>query len=99
MVRLMASTSWISLPAPSAVRQDLQQVALVTLPQVVLELDGAVEMVDDRALAAAGDHDHLLDAAGDGLLDAVLDGRLVDERQHLLGLGLGHGKESRAQAS
>ena len=34
----------------------------------------------------------------DGLLDHVLDGRLVDERQHLLGLGLGGGQEPGAEA-
>ena len=34
---------------------------------------------------------------GKGLLDAVLDDRLVDERQHLLGLGLGGRQEAGAQ--
>src|ERR1700694_1793126 len=77
--------------------QDVEQVALAALLEVVLELQGAVEVVDDRALAAAGDHDHLLDAAGDRLLDAVLNGRLVDQRQHLFGLGLGGRQEARAE--
>ena len=35
----------------------------------------------------------MLDARGDRLLDAVLDHRLVDERQHLLGLRLRRGQE------
>ena len=35
---------------------------------------------------------------GDRLLDHVLDDRLVDERQHLLRLRLGGGKEARAEA-
>ena len=65
--------------------------------EVVLELERAVEVVDDGALAAAGDHDHLLDPAGDRLLDAVLDRRLVDERQHLFRLRLGDRQESRAE--
>jgi hypothetical protein len=77
--------------------QDVEQVALATLRQVVLELERAVEVVDDGALAAACDHDHLLDSAGDGLLDAVLDRRLIDERQHLLRLRLGDRKKSRAK--
>ena len=34
----------------------------------------------------------------DGFFDAVLDDRLVDEHQHLLGLRLGGGQEPRAQA-
>ena len=57
----------------------------------VLELVRMVEMVLDRPLLAAGDDDHLLDAGADCLLDAVLDHRLVDERQHFLGLRLGRG--------
>ena len=32
------------------------------------------------------------------LLDHVLDGRLVDDRQHLLGLGLGGRQEAGAEA-
>ena len=35
---------------------------------------------------------------GDRLLDRVLDDRLVDERQHLLGLRLGGGQEPGAPA-
>ena len=34
----------------------------------------------------------------DRFLDAVLDDRLVDERQHFLGLRFGRRKEARAQA-
>ena len=49
-------------------------------------------------LLAAGDDDDLLDAGRDRLLDAVLDDRLVDERQHLLGLRLGRGQEPCAPA-
>ena len=71
-------------------------VALVL--EQVLELVVVVEMVLDRPLLAAGDDDHLLDAGGDCLLDAVLDDRLVDQRQHLLGLRLGRGQESRPPA-
>ena len=37
-------------------------------------------MVLDRPLLARGDDDDLLDAGGDGLLDRVLDDRLVDQR-------------------
>ena len=55
-------------------------------------------MVLDRPLVAAGDEDHLAHAGGVGLLDRVLDQRLVDDRQHLLGLGLGRGQEAGAEA-
>ena len=39
----------------------------------------------------------LCDAGGDRFFDAVLDDRLVDQRQHLLRLRLGGGKESGAE--
>jgi hypothetical protein len=55
-------------------------------------------VVLDRALVAAGDEDHLAHAGGVGLLDRVLDQRLVHHRQHLLGLRLGGGQEARAEA-
>ena len=38
------------------------------------------------------------EAGGDGLLDDVLDRRLVDDRQHLLGSGLGGREEPGAEA-
>ena len=68
------------------------------LLEQVLQLEGEVEVVLDRPLLAAGDDDDLLDAGRDGLLDRVLDDRLVDQRQHLLGLRLGGGEEPRAPA-
>jgi hypothetical protein len=74
--------------------EDAQQVVLAPLAQVVLQLERPIEVVHDGSLAAAGDHDHLLDTARDRLLDPVLDRRLVDEGQHLLGLRLGDRQES-----
>src|SRR5439155_740830 len=79
-------------------RLDLCQLLhLAAIVQVVLQLEGGVEVVLDRALAAAGDDDDLLQPRRHRLLDDVLDGRLVDEGQHLLGLGLGRGQEPRAE--
>ena len=75
----------------------LQLVVLARLLQVVLQLERAVEVVLDRALAPAGDDEDVVDARPDGLLDHVLDGRLVDDREHLLGLGLRRGEEPRPQ--
>ena len=63
-----------------------------------LELDRDVEVILDRVLAAAGDEDDVVDAGRDRFFDAVLNDRLVDERQHFLGLRLGGGKEARAEA-
>jgi hypothetical protein len=47
----------------------------------------------DGVLAASGDDDDVRDAGVDGFLDAVLNGRLVDERQHFLRLRLGCGRK------
>ena len=71
-------------------------VALVLQRQLQLEV--AVEVVLQGALVAAGDHQDVVEAGRDGLLDDVLDRRLVDDRQHLLGSGLGGGQEPGAEA-
>ena len=71
--------------------------SLAAILQVVLELEGRVEVVLDGALVAARDEDDLVEPRGDRLLHDVLDGGLVDERQHLLRLGLGRGQEARAE--
>ena len=76
----------------------LEQVRLAALLQQLLQLVGDVEVVLDRVLAAAGDDDDVGEARRHRLLDHVLDDRLVDEGQHLLGLRLGGGEEARAQA-
>ena len=58
----------------------------------------AVEMILDHALVAAGDEDEMLDAGFLGLIDHVLDQRLVDDGQHLLRHGLGGGQDAGAEA-
>ena len=76
----------------------LEQIQLRATLQQALQLVGDVEMILDGGLAASGDDDDRLDPRGHRLLDDVLDDRLVDQGQHLLGLGLGGGKETRAHA-
>ena len=76
---------------------DREEVVLAALLEHGLELEGGVEVVFDRVLAAPGDDDDPLDPRGLRLLDDVLDEGTVDERQHLLRLGLGGGKEPRAE--
>ena len=61
------------------------------------QLVGDVEMVFERALAAAGDEIELLDAGGLRLLDRVMDQRPVDHRQHLLRHRLGRRQDARAE--
>ena len=50
-------------------------------------------MILDHALVAPGDEDEMLDA-GLGLVDHVLDQRLVDDGQHLLRHRLGGGQDA-----
>ena len=75
-----------------------EQLLLAARLEERLELDRHVEVILDRVLAAAGDQDDVVDARGDRLFDAVLDDRLVDERQHLLRLRLGRRQEPGAEA-
>src|SRR5258708_28911101 len=55
-------------------------------------------MIFDRVLAAARDQNDVRDAGGHGLFDAILNDRLVDERQHFLRLRFGRGKEACSKA-
>jgi hypothetical protein len=77
---------------------DLLEQRLLAGPlELGLELGGAVEVVLDGPLAAAGHHQHVRDAGQHRLLDHVLDGGDVDEGQHLLRDRLGDGQEAGAQ--
>ena len=75
----------------------LQLVVVALLGEQLLQLDRAVEVVLDGLLAPAGDDQDVLDPGPHRLLDHVLDGGLVDQRQHLLGLRLGRREEAGAQ--
>jgi hypothetical protein len=72
----------------------LQLVVVALVGEQLLQLDRAVEVVLDGLLASAGDDQDVLDPGPDGLLDHVLDGGLVDQGQHLLGLRLGRREEA-----
>src|SRR6185437_8768727 len=75
--------------------QLVEQVALALRLEHVLELLVGIEMILNRTLGSAGDEYQAPRAGRQGLLDGVLDERLVDHRKHLLGAGLGGGKEPR----
>ena len=75
-----------------------QLLVLARLLQAAFQLEGPVEVVLQAALAPARDDQDVGDPVLGGFLDHVLDGRLVDERHHLLGLGLGGGEEPGAEA-
>ena len=65
------------LPATKASPKEMMPV--VDKPLIQYAVEEAV---------AAGHKDHLAHTGGVSLLDCVLDQRLVDDGQHLLGLGL-----------
>ncbi len=67
------------------------------LLEVELELERPVEVVFERPLAPTRDDEDVADPGPHGLFDDVLDGGLVDERQHLLRLRLRGGQEAGAE--
>ena len=75
-----------------------QLFALAARLEIRFELHRHVEMILDGVLAAPGDQNDVVDARGDRFLDAVLNDRFVDERQHFFGLRFGGGQEPCAQS-
>ena len=74
---------------------------LVGLPgpvEVVLQLEVAIEVIFEAALVPPRDDEDVVDTGLHGLLDDVLDGRAIDDRQHLLRLGLCRRKEPRPES-
>ena len=70
---------------------DLRQLLLMpVVAKGVLQPYGSVEMVLYRPLPSAGDYQDVVDAGGHRLLDHILDGGLVYDREHLFRLILGH---------
>ena len=65
--------------------------------QRLFQLVVPVEVVFDGVLATAGNEEHVIQAGRHGFLHDVLDGRLVDDRQHFLGRRLGRRQEPGAQ--
>src|SRR5438046_999871 len=96
--RLIASVTCTSPPTPGCLaladevdvperRDRTDRFGLVVLAlrrQVVLQLDLTVEVVLDGALAPPRDDQDVGDPGPNRLFHHVLDGRLVDDREHLL---------------
>ncbi len=76
----------------------LQQFHVAAALQQALQFSRHVEMVLDGVFAAPGDQGGVGDAGGDGLLHHVLNHRLIHQRQHFLGLGLGGRQKACAEA-
>ena len=65
--------------------------------ELLLQLVSLVEIVRDRVLVAVGDEHQGVAPGLDRLIDGVLDQRAIDDRQHLLGNGLGGRQEARTE--
>src|SRR5690625_2207044 len=76
----------------------LEQLGFVLGLEISLELGGAIEMVFDGTLVAAGDKNQLGDARCDGLLDRILNQGLVNDREHFFGHCLGSRQKTRTKA-
>jgi len=74
----------------------VQQIALALRLQQLLEFRVRIEVILNGALGCAGDEYQAPRTGGQGLLDGVLDERLVDDGQHLLGTRLGRRQKPRA---
>src|SRR6478735_4993212 len=75
-----------------------EQLALPVALEVFFQLNGAIEMVFDGALASAGDDDNVFDAGGDRLFHRILNERLVHQGKHFLGRRLSRWKKPRPEA-
>ncbi|MNN07741.1 hypothetical protein D3C81_1205720 [compost metagenome] len=76
----------------------LQLFQLAGALQLLLQLVGFVEVVSHRMLVAIGDEHQRVATRLDCFIHRVLDQRPVNDRQHLLGNGLGRGQKSRPEA-
>lgn len=72
-------------------------VVLALVPQLSLQVGHRIKVILDGAFGATRDKNKLCNASLDGLLDRILDQRLVDDGQKLFRHRLGGGKKARAQ--
>jgi len=73
------------------------ELCLAIVAEFGLELILVVEVILDGAFIGATNDDDVGNAGRDGLFDNILNNRLVDDRQHLLGHSFGHGQETRTE--
>src|SRR4029078_3362564 len=76
-----------------------EEILLAARLEKGFELHRDVEVILDRVLSASGAQDDVVDPGCDRLLDAVLNDRFVDQRQHFLGLRFGGGQETGSESS
>ena len=78
-----------------------QRIIFLALPRFfkcVLEFVGGIEVILDHSLVTTCDEDEMLDSGFPRFIHHVLKDRSVDDRQHLLGDGLGRRQEPGAKA-
>ena len=78
--------------------QHFELLRLSALLESLVEFELDVEMVFDHRLVAPGDEDEMLDTRLACLVHHILDDGPVDDRDHLLGDGLGGRQEAGAQS-
>lgn len=99
----VAETAHAGLPDIMNSRHALHLAQHLYLLDAALHLQFGLQFVDrmkvllDGALGTADDDQDVRDAGLHGLLHDILDDRLVHDRQHLLGHGLGDRQETRAE--
>jgi len=100
----MAETERLSLTYVVDVREvgrvldELEPPGVVLGPEQCLEFLIAIEVILQRSLAAPRHEEQVVQPGLDRFLHHVLDGRLVDHRQHFLRGGLGGREESSPHA-
>src|SRR5207253_5755483 len=77
----------------------VEQLLFSAFFEILLQLEGQVEVVFDGPFPSARDDDDVFNAGTDRFLDSILDQWFVDQRQHLFGRGFRGGQEPGSEAS
>jgi hypothetical protein len=93
----LALADVVGVGQPGRVAHGVQAYGVPLGGEGLFEFEGVVEVVLDGPLVPTGDHQYVVQTGRGRLLDDVLDGRLVHDRQHLLGCRLGRGQEPGAE--
>lgn len=100
----MPQAQWIALPHVvnscqiSGFGNQRQSVLVVLSAQDIFKFQVAVEVILQRALTTPGDEQDIVHARCYRLLNHVLNGGFIDNREHLLGRGLGSRQEPGTQS-
>ncbi|GAP60594.1 hypothetical protein AHiyo1_41540 [Arthrobacter sp. Hiyo1] len=88
----------VDRPEPGGMLHRVQASFVAFQLQRAFKIRCTIKVVFKGALVAACNHQHVAEARLHGLLNHVLDGRLIHHRQHFLRHRLGGRQETRAQS-